>query len=119
MSPASPESPTRGRRVWRFVRRRVVALLVLYVGVVLVFLLIERYLVFRPSAAEDWLEPVDRHTRDVWCTAADGAAVHGLWLPPERPDAGAFLIAHGNGGNVSHRTLLAADLRRTLGTGVL
>jgi fermentation-respiration switch protein FrsA (DUF1100 family) len=81
---------------------------------------IERRLVFRPrSPTQSWEKPVDPDTRDVTFAAADGTRIHAWWLPPTDPAAGAVLLAHGNGGNLSHRGQLAADLRRTLGAGVL
>jgi fermentation-respiration switch protein FrsA (DUF1100 family) len=95
-------------------------LLVVYLGVVAVLFWLERSLVFQPSSpAESWLPPVDPRTQDVWFADAGGTKLHGWWLPPDRPETGAVLVAHGNGGNVSHRGKLAADLRRELGTGVL
>jgi fermentation-respiration switch protein FrsA (DUF1100 family) len=97
-----------------------VVLSLFYVAVVAVFWFFERRLVFRPSpAAEAWEPPVDPATRDVWLASADGTRLHAWWLPPSDPAAGAVLVAHGNGGNVSHRGQLAADLKRTLGAGVL
>jgi fermentation-respiration switch protein FrsA (DUF1100 family) len=88
--------------------------------VIVVFWFLERRLVFVPSsAAESWNAPVDSATRDVWLTSADGPKLHAWWLAPTDPAAGAVLVAHGNGGNLSHRGQLAADLRRTLGAGVL
>jgi fermentation-respiration switch protein FrsA (DUF1100 family) len=85
-----------------------------------VFLSLENRLVFHPTPpAEEWLSAVDPRTRDVWFTDTAGTKLHGWWLPPERPDAGAVLVAHGNGGNVTHRGRLAADLNRALGAGVL
>jgi fermentation-respiration switch protein FrsA (DUF1100 family) len=85
-----------------------------------VFWFLERRLVFVPSSAsESWDAPIDPATQDVWFTSADGVKLHGWWVPPNDLTAGAVLIAHGNGGNVSHRGQLAADLHRTLKTGVL
>jgi fermentation-respiration switch protein FrsA (DUF1100 family) len=113
---ATPPQPSCARRVcrWAFF------LIALYVGVVLVFWLLERKLVFHPcSPAESWNAPVDPDTRDVEIAGEHGSIVHGWWLPPRDPAAGAFLVAHGNGGNLSHRGQLAADLRRTAGAGVL
>jgi fermentation-respiration switch protein FrsA (DUF1100 family) len=117
----APTAPhTRWRRVRRFVLRRLWFYPLVYVCVVAVFALLENSLVFRPtSAAEEWLTPVDPRTEDVSFASADGTTIHGWWLPPERPGTGAVLVAHGNGGNLSHRGQLAADLNRTLGAGVL
>jgi fermentation-respiration switch protein FrsA (DUF1100 family) len=116
MGPPEP-APVRsrwGRLVW-------VAcwLALLYAGVVVVFWLLERRLVFFPdSAAVSWAEPAVPGTRDVWFPT-DHGMIHGWWVPPADPAAGAVLVAHGNGGNLSHRGRLAADLHRTLGAGVL
>jgi fermentation-respiration switch protein FrsA (DUF1100 family) len=111
---------TRCQRVRRFLLRRLIAYPLLYVGVVLVLLALEKSLVFYPaSPAESWETPVDPRTQDVWFTDAIGAKLHGWWLPPNNPGAGAVLVAHGNGGNVSGRGALAWNLHRTLDAGVL
>jgi fermentation-respiration switch protein FrsA (DUF1100 family) len=91
-----------------------------YLGVIIVFYSLESTLVFHPSSAdESWLNPVDSKTEDINLIDSTGTKLHGWWLPPDRPVAGAVLVAHGNGGNISHRGQLAANLRRALGTGVL
>ncbi|HEY3789017.1 MAG TPA: alpha/beta fold hydrolase, partial [Urbifossiella sp.] len=119
-SPPPPPPLTRAQRFRRFVIRRLWAYPLIYIGVVLVFLALERSLVFHPSSpAESWFEPVDARTQDVFFTDANGTKLHGWWLPPADPADGAVLVAHGNGGNVTHRGSLAAGLRHTLGAGVL
>lgn len=81
---------------------------------------LESFLVFHPDTAKaSWRDPVDPRTQDVWLQTPDGTPVHAWWIPPERPEAGAILLAHGNGGNLSHRGRLAANLRAKLGAGVL
>jgi uncharacterized protein len=112
--------PSRRRRIWRFIRRRLIWYPIIYCGVVLVFLLLERSLVFLPSSPnESWLEPVDPRSRDVWFTDAKGTKLHGWWSPPDEPTKGAVHFSHGNGGNLTHRGAYAANIRRVLGTGVL
>ena len=111
--------PVPRRRIRRFVVRWMFFLGLVYLGIAIVFSSLESSLVFRPSsAAESWLGPVDARTEDIDLADANGTKLHGWWLPPARPGAGAVLVAHGNGGNISHRGQLAADLRRTLGAGV-
>lgn len=115
---AAPES--RGRWLWRRARRWAVLLLLTYLGIIVVFWFIERSLVFRPSsAAESWEKPVDARSQDVTFPSSDGNTISARWIPPETPHHGAVLVAHGNGGNLTHRGKLAAELRQTLGAGVL
>lgn len=112
--------PPPPRPLWRRTGRLAFLLLLTYLGIVLVFWLIERSLVFRPSsAAEAWLKPDDPRSQDVSFPSSDGNEISARWIPPETPHHGAVLVAHGNGGNITHRGKLAADLRRELGAGVL
>jgi fermentation-respiration switch protein FrsA (DUF1100 family) len=111
--------PTRGKRIRRFLLRWAALLFGLWVVVLLVMLALENSLVYHPrSAAENWVAPVNPRTQDVWLTSADGTKLHAWWLPHEAAK-GVVLVAHGNGGNVSHRGPLAADLHDTLGHSVL
>jgi fermentation-respiration switch protein FrsA (DUF1100 family) len=108
------------RAVGLFVLRWATLIGILYAGVVLVFWLLERSLVFHPSlATEAWQAPVAPSTQDVELAIDDGCPIHMWWLPPADPGGGAFLVAHGNGGNLSHRGQLAADLNRWTRAGVL
>lgn len=108
------------QRAVRFVARRVVSYSLIYICVVIVFASLELSLVFQPSSpAQSWVDPVDPRTQDAWLTDARGTKLHAWWIPPKRVEQGAILVAHGNGGNVSHRGLLASDLNRAVGAGVL
>jgi fermentation-respiration switch protein FrsA (DUF1100 family) len=119
MSSPPPRPPFR-RRARRFILRGLLLLGLVYLGVVLVFLSLESSLVFRPDPASvSWMKPENSNTQDVWFTSADGTKLHGWWLPSTDPAAGAVLVAHGNGGNITHRGRMAADLNRVLGAGVL
>jgi fermentation-respiration switch protein FrsA (DUF1100 family) len=119
VSEPEPTAPQR-RGCIRALSRWAGSLAILYGGVILVFWFLERHLVFRPcSPARSWDAPVDSDTQDVNLVSVDGVRIHAWWLPPRERSAGAILIAHGNGGNLSHRGQLAADLRRTTGAGVL
>jgi fermentation-respiration switch protein FrsA (DUF1100 family) len=113
-------TPPRSLGLRRFAFRSIILLGLGYVGVVIVFTFLERGLVFRPSLAnQSWNPPIDPDTQDTTITLRDAPPIHAWWLPPRDAAAGAILLAHGNGGNLSHRGQFAADLRRTLGTGVL
>ncbi len=118
MTDPSP-TPSFARRARRFVLRRVPYYLAFYVVMVVFFVLIENWLVFRGNtAAEAWMPPLDRQTQDVNLVSADGTKLHAWWLPPTRPESGAILFAHGNGGNLSFCGDLASELTRTTGAGV-
>ena len=113
-------APLPRRRLRRFVLRGGLFVGVMYVGVIVFFKAIEHWLVFRGcTATESWQKPTDPRTQDVTFTSADGTKLHAWWLPPVRPENGAFLFAHGNGGNLSFCGGLAADLWRVTGAGVL
>lgn len=115
---AAPES--RGRRLSRRVRRWAVLLAVTYLGIVIVFWFLERRMVFHPdTAAETWLRADDGRSQDVSFASSDGNTIYARWIPPETPHHGAVLVAHGNGGNLTHRGKLATELRNALGAGVL
>jgi uncharacterized protein len=119
---ASQSSARAGKRRWlrRGLLRWALLLFLTWLGIIVVFWFLERRLVFRPSSAEEaWLPPEDNRSRDVTFTAADGNTIHGRWIPPETPRHGAVLVTNGNGGNLTHRGRLAADLRKSLGAGVL
>jgi fermentation-respiration switch protein FrsA (DUF1100 family) len=93
-------------------------LAVLWLGAVVVMTWLENSLVYQPDRADSaWVPPPAADVADVWFTAAGGTRVHGWWLP--HPGPGAVLVAHGNGGNLSHRGRLAGDLRASLGRPVL
>ena len=113
-----PES--RSRRLRRRLLRWAFLALITYLGLIVVFWFLERQFVFRPSSAEEaWLKPEDARTQDVWFYSGDGNKISGRWIPPETPQHGAVLVTNGNGGNLTHRGRLAADLRKSLGAGVL
>lgn len=115
---AVPEPPCRTLR--QRLARWAMLLFVTYLGIIVVFWFLERRLVFRPSSADEaWLAPEDARSQDVSFTSSDGTAIHGRWIPPETPQHGAVLVTNGNGGNLTHRGRLAAELRKTLGAGVL
>lgn len=106
------------RRLHRFARRWVIFLSVLWVGSLVVLLWLENALVYQPDRADRAWRPPPPDATDIWLSAADGTKLHGWWLPRDGAD-GAVLVAHGNGGNLSHRGRLAADLRERLGLPVL
>ena len=90
-----------------------------YLGILVVLLLLENWMLYRPAtAAQDWLPPPSSDVRDVDLTSADGTRIHAWWYP--HPQAkGAVLYLHGNAGNLSHRGGSVAKLREQFGESVL
>jgi fermentation-respiration switch protein FrsA (DUF1100 family) len=94
-----------------------------YLGVFLVLLALERWLIFHPSTyPADWMKPLPSlRAQDVWLPLEDGTRIHAWWCPPEgwQPTKGAVLYAHGNAGNLSHRAGAVGTWQERTGMGVL
>ena len=110
------------RRIWKRRLLRVSLLVLALYGVILViFKSLENSLVFQPAtAAQAWLAPPSERVEDVAMTTPTGVKIHGWWLPTDDPKpTGAVLVCHGNGGNLSHRGRMTADLAKATGLPVL
>ncbi len=103
------------RGVWRGVR----ILLIAYLGIILVLMLLENQLVFRPTPADhNWLPPGNLAAQDVELTTTDGTRIHAWWCP-RAGATGAVLYCHGNAGNLSYRRGAVADWQQQFGDSVL
>jgi fermentation-respiration switch protein FrsA (DUF1100 family) len=90
-----------------------------YFLIVAVMLLLENYLVYpATSAAVDWQQPIPAQTIDVELHSADGTRLHAWWCP-FHDSKDAVLLAHGNGGNLSHRGWLVDQIQNVLRVSVL
>jgi fermentation-respiration switch protein FrsA (DUF1100 family) len=80
---------------------------------------LENFLLYQPFRTID-LTPAAYKVpfEDVRFTAADGTKLHGWYVPPVEPGGPVILWAHGNAGNISHRTENIALIRTQLGVGV-
>jgi fermentation-respiration switch protein FrsA (DUF1100 family) len=114
IEPPAPGRPGRWRRVARWLLVPVAG----YLCVVLVMFGMENSLLFFPSVYPDgnW-NPPGLAFEDAWFEAPDGTKLHGWYVPHADPRA-VVLIAHGNGGNLSHRVELL-DLLHELGVSSL
>ena len=105
----------RARKVAFF--RRVGIALAVCIGLILVLHWFEHSQVYCPARElEATPAELGRPFEDVSFKAADGTELHGWFLPADTnsPRAQiAFLICHGNGGNISHRLELCAALLKT------
>lgn len=91
----------------RLIARGVVFFTYVYLLVLLMLLFFENRLLYpRTTFAQGWYPPsADLPVEDVELTSADGTRIHAWWsVPPGwKPQRGAILFSHGNGGNVSGR----------------
>jgi pimeloyl-ACP methyl ester carboxylesterase len=105
----------RARKVAFF--RRVGIALAVCIGLILVLHWFEHSQVYCPARElEATPAELGRPFEDVFFKAADGTELHGWFLPADTnsPRARiAFLICHGNGGNISHRLGLCTALLKT------
>src|SRR5262245_18381698 len=104
MSAATSPVLTPRPRSWkRVVLRWAIRLALCYLGVLLVLLALENWLLYpRTTAVQHWQPAPDARIRDVELQSADGTLIHAWWYPCDGAD-GAVLYCHGNAGNLSHR----------------
>jgi fermentation-respiration switch protein FrsA (DUF1100 family) len=122
---AAPEtgSAATPRRSWRgFTLRLIKIACCAYVGVIVLLMVLENWLLFHPvSAAEEWWAPPSWRVEDVQLRTANGTAIHAWWCPVEgwQPAQGAMLYCHGNAGNLSMRAEPIAQWQEELHQSVL
>jgi fermentation-respiration switch protein FrsA (DUF1100 family) len=95
---------------------------VCYIGVIIVMLLLENWLLFHPiRATTEWLAPPNSRVQDVELHTSDGTLIHAWWCPKEHwePTQGALLYCHGNAGNLSHRSYNIARWQEHMDISVL
>lgn len=109
-----------GRWLFRRVRRWAFLLFLTYLGLIVVFLFLERSLVFHPTSTEEaWQNTKDLNIQNLTLASSDGNTISARWIPPVSPERGAVLVCNGNGGNLSHRERHVVNFHEALGTGVL
>ncbi len=84
-----------------------------------IFSTVENFLLYHPSRGID-MTPAAYGVpfEEVRFRAGDGTRLHGWFVPPGRADGPVLLWAHGNAGNISHRSENVALILRELGAGV-
>src|SRR5262249_1068229 len=108
------------RPTWRRrLLRGILTLVVPYLGIIVVLMLLENWLIFRAvSADQHWIEPLGLDVRDVELRTADGIGIHAWWCPREGAE-GALLYCHGNAGNLSYRGGAIPPFQHALNVSVL
>jgi uncharacterized protein len=103
------------RALWRVLRIGLLA----YLGIAVMLMFMERSLIFFPMKypSGDW-EYQPPGAEDVEFTADDGTRLHGWFATHEDPLA-VILFAHGNAGNITHRTDVLQRLHHDLHCTVL
>lgn len=96
-------------------------LAIIYVAALLVLLALEDRLLFVPGGPDPFVAVPDARPQEVSLTSADGNRLDAWWVAPEgwRPEDGAFLFCHGNGGCLHHRQAIASAWHRQRRLGVL
>ncbi|MGL4514130.1 MAG: alpha/beta hydrolase [Lacipirellulaceae bacterium] len=112
-------TPTKPRRIGRWLLRIARLLLVPYLLIVLAMALLETRLVYPapPPAPADWVPPEPQHT-DAWADSTDGVRVHG-WFYDREDAQRAVLYCHGNAETVADNDPLARTIRDELRADVL
>lgn len=90
-----------------------------YLGIVLVMMALENWLVYHGyPASRSWVPPPAEQVRDLELTSADGNRIHAWYLPCPGSDR-AVLYCHGNAGNLSHRGVNLPRWQQALNAAVL
>jgi fermentation-respiration switch protein FrsA (DUF1100 family) len=116
--PSVPPQRSWRSRIWRLLRNAAFC----YVGVIIVLMLLENWLLFHPTpASTDWGPPPNARVQDVYLQIAEGIRIHAWWCPVEngKPTRSVLLYCHGNAGNLSYRAPAIAEMQKELGTSIL
>jgi uncharacterized protein len=101
--------------LWRVLRLGILA----YLGIVVLLMLFERSLIFLPMKYPGgYWDDIPPSVEDVHFPAADGTQLHGWYAEHDDPLA-VILFAHGNAGNITHRSDVLRRLHRDLHCTVL
>ena len=111
------------RRSWKYRGARLLGgVIFCYLGIVIVLMLLENWLLFHPlRATQYWLPPPNGLVQDVELWTSNGTRIHAWWCPPKNwlPAQGALLYCHGNAGNLSCRGDAVTLWQQALGVAVL
>lgn len=109
--PSKPAVRKRAAALWRTVRSfRIFLLLLTAMGLAGC---LERLFFYPDSATYARPEQYGLRHDDVFIDTADGARLHGWWLPARGPALGSVLHLHGNAANVSNHLPLVASASMT------
>jgi fermentation-respiration switch protein FrsA (DUF1100 family) len=92
-----------------------------YVALLVFLLLLEDFFLYGPRQVELDRPPAGVQVEDIDLTSRRGDRIHAWWSKAEdwRPEQGAVLLCHGNGGNLSHRSQVLTYWTKEIGVAVL
>jgi fermentation-respiration switch protein FrsA (DUF1100 family) len=92
-----------------------------YVAILAFLLLLEDFFLYGPREAKLDKPPAGILVENVDLTDRRGESIHAWWCqaPKWKPQQGAVLICHGNGGNLSHRGRMLAHWIKEIGVAAL
>jgi pimeloyl-ACP methyl ester carboxylesterase len=92
-----------------------------YLAILLGILALEDQFLYGPRQVELDKPPAGVTVENIEMSSQLGDRIHAWWSKPEdwRPERGAVLFCHGNGGNLSHRGRVLTHWNKEIGVGVL
>ncbi len=114
--------PAFWERSWKHrLGRTMIYLAIIYIAILVFLLLMEDYFLYGPRHVELSNPPAGAEIENLDLTSRRGERIHAWWSKAKdwRPEQGAVLFCHGNGGNLSHRGRVLAHWIKEVGVAVL
>jgi fermentation-respiration switch protein FrsA (DUF1100 family) len=114
--------PAFWRRSWKHrLGRTIIYIDIIYISILLLLLSLEDVFLYGLHHAELVPPPKDVVVENVELASAHGERIHAWWSKPNdwRPEQGAVLFCHGNGGNLSYRGSVLKAWHQEMGVAVL
>lgn len=96
-------------------------IVITYLGIVVLLLLLEDQFLYGPRHVVLDKPPVGAEIENIEMRSQRGDRIHAWWSKAEnwRPELGAVLLCHGNGGNLSHRGRVLTHWINEMGMAIL
>ena len=114
--------PAIWERSWkRRLSRIMIFFAIAYVAILVILLLLEDAFLYGPRHVELGKPPDGVEIENIEMTSRRGDRIHAWWSKANdwRPEQGAVLFCHGNGGNLSHRGRVLTHWIKEIGVAVL
>lgn len=110
------------RRSWKHkLGRFTIYFAIVYIAILVLLLALEDFFLYGPREVELSKPPLGVVVENVEMTSRHGDRIHAWWSKAAdwRPEQGAVLFCHGNGGNLSHRGQVVPHWIEEIGVAVL